>query len=138
MIDNILISSFLDFHIPATLDEFNNFSVRYYDNNLSIVDEYYTELDYKRFRLSKKKCQKIYVWLNNLYKKLTNSQGILPGIYNTTPGSYEEQLYLQEEQKVKSLINEIMLEFHDNLWLAETKDEFNDLYIKATKKWIIV
>lgn len=135
---DILISSFLDFHIPATFDEFNNFSVRYYDNNLSITDEYYTELDYERFRLSKRKCRKIYFWLNNLYKKLTNSQGILPGVYNAIPGSYEEQLYIQEEQKIKSLINEIMLEFHDNLWKAETQKEFNDLYIKATRKWIIV
>jgi len=135
---DILISSFLDFHIPATIDEFNSFSVRYYDNNLSITDEYYTDLDRERFCLSKLKCQKIYRWLNTLYKKLTNSQGILPGIHNSILGSYEEQLYIQEEQKVKSLINEIMFEFHDNLWLAKTEDEFNDLFIEATRKWIIV
>lgn len=135
---DIMISSFLNFHIPITQPNFDNFSVRYYDNDLSISNIHYNNLDYARFSLSKLKCQKIYYWLNNMYKKLTNSQGILPGIHNVVPGSYEEQLYIQEEQKIKSLITEIMIEYHDNLWNAETEDKFNDLFIEATRKWIIV
>ena len=68
---------------------------------------------------------------------MTASEGILPGIYGVKPGGFEEKLLQDSSKKIKDLAAEVIYEFHDRLWLAESEDELLNIYNAARAKWLI-
>lgn len=93
--------------------------------------------EFQRLTLSKLKCQKISFWLNAIHLRISESEGILPGIYAVTPGSWEERLHQENSKKIKEIASEIICEFHDKLWLAESVTELENIYNAAISKWVI-
>lgn len=91
----------------------------------------------KQLQLSQFKCRQIASWLSKIHLRISGSAGILPGIYGVQPGSVEEKLLIENNKKIKAIAADIIYEFHDQLWLAKTKDEFLDVYNAAIARWII-
>lgn len=117
--------------------DFQDFNVIRTRKILTLRTKELTDVDLTRLKLNKLKCQKIAAWLNTLYLKMTASEGILPGIYGVKPGGFEEKLLQDSSKKIRDLAAEVIYEFHDRLWLAETEDEFLNIYNAARAKWLI-
>jgi hypothetical protein len=96
-----------------------------------ISDEKVAQLKFMNFR-----CRRIAAWLSKIHILISESEGILPGIYGVRPGSREEALYIEHNKKIKAVAAEIVYEFHDRMWLAKTEDEFLGVYNAAMARWV--
>ena len=117
--------------------DFQDFNVVRTGKTLSLKINELTDADLTRLKLNKLKCQCVAAWLNTLYLKMTASEGILPGIYGVKPGGFEEKLLQDSSNKIKYLAAEVIYEFHDRLWLAESENELLNIYNAARAKWLI-
>jgi len=136
---NIVIKNIIcEIDVPITEENFQKFQVRLDSFRKILIDQ--TELDdtnLAKLQLQKYKCRQISAWLNKLYMKSSEYEGILPGIYLASPGSYEEQLHKDTAKKVATISQELIYEFHDKMWLAQSAEEFNDILQTARSRWLI-
>lgn len=124
-----------------TENDYDNFAVRreFIDgrwaltrSDITLTPDQVNDLAFK-----KAKCRAISVWLNRLYQKISESEGILPGIYNAALGSQEEKLLLQRRDKVRFLVQEQVANYHDKLWLATNQEELQEILNTAQARWNI-
>jgi hypothetical protein len=122
-------------------EEFENFEVQYNVNyiddirkrpiltkhNLTLTDD-----DKQRLRLMRVKCAGIYLWLDSLMDYMKKFDPLLPEVhlYN----DINEKLLIEEEsKKVKELINEIINQYYNKLWMAEDEQTFIQTMLNVRK-----